>query len=177
MNAASENQIAAARERFKSIAASKNVSEARFGDVLAIGGRGVGGVTGPSDLIGGVLAAADPDMAQESRDRLTSMANAAVSSRGHGGLDSVSRNFEAVLLRNMLESILPKEETGAFGEGLAGSIWRSFAADHMASLFSDAGGIGLAEAIEAHLPQAGAREDRAAQWPYFGATTIRSFVG
>lgn len=59
--------------------------------------------------------------------------------------------FESLLVKTMLESILPGEDAQVFGSGFAGSMWRSMAAEQYASLFVSAGGLGLARGMEANF--------------------------
>ncbi|WP_409561300.1 rod-binding protein [Hyphomicrobium sp. MC8b] len=67
-------------------------------------------------------------------------------------LKEVGQQFEALYLRQMLEEWLPKDSEALFGEGTAGSIWRSMLADHMATTLSKSGTIGIAQMIMKHEP-------------------------
>lgn len=59
--------------------------------------------------------------------------------------------FESLLVRTMLEPVLPDERAQVFGSGLAGNMWRSMAAEQYASLFVSAGGLGLADKLAGFL--------------------------
>lgn len=48
--------------------------------------------------------------------------------------------FERMVLRNLLETLLPGAESGAFGSGSSAGVWRSLAADQLAGLYADGGG-------------------------------------
>ncbi|MFM8747610.1 MAG: rod-binding protein [Aestuariivirga sp.] len=85
------------------------------------------------------------------------------------------QGFERMVLRNMFETLLPNEDSGAFGEGPSSGVWRSLAADQLAGVYANAGGIGIANTL------ASAQRDEApvqqAQWPYFSLSKINSFSG
>ncbi len=62
------------------------------------------------------------------------------------------QQFEALYLRQMLEECMPKDSASLFGEGTAGSVWRSMLADSMATTLSKSGTIGIAQMITKHEP-------------------------
>lgn len=64
----------------------------------------------------------------------------------------VGQQFEALYLRQMLEEWMPKDSKALFGEGTAGSVWRSMLADQMATTLSKSGTIGIAQMIMKHEP-------------------------
>lgn len=80
------------------------------------------------------------------------------------------RGFEHMVLRNLFESLLPDEKSGAFGSGPSAGVWRSMAADQLAGVYTQAGGVGIARML------AGGSSDSApepvAQWPYFAMKSI-----
>lgn len=55
--------------------------------------------------------------------------------------------LETLLLQQMLESILPKEDGAVFGKGTAGSVWRSMMAEHVARQLSSSGEIHLSNIL------------------------------
>ena len=57
------------------------------------------------------------------------------------------QQFEAMYLRQMLEEWMPKDANDLFGEGTAGSVWRSMLVDHMATTLAKTGTIGIAQLI------------------------------
>jgi flagellar protein FlgJ len=67
-------------------------------------------------------------------------------------MKDVGQQFEALYLRQMLEEWMPKDSEALFGEGTAGSVWRSMLADHMATTLSKSGTIGIAQMIMKHEP-------------------------
>ena len=82
--------------------------------------------------------------------------------------------FERMVLRNLFESLLPAEESGAYGTGPSAGVWRSMAAEHFAGTYVQAGGLGIADAL-ARDPDKGPAAT--VQWPYFSLGKIESFSG
>lgn len=62
-------------------------------------------------------------------------------------MKDVGQQFEALYLRQMLEEWMPKDSEDLFGQGTAGSVWRSMLADSMATTLSKSGAIGIAKMI------------------------------
>jgi hypothetical protein len=79
-----------------------------------------------------------------------------------------------MLLRNLFEALLPDTESGAFGSGPSAGVWRSMAADQMASVYTEAGGTGIARILE---ERSGSISAQQGQWPYFRAGQISDFTG
>lgn len=61
------------------------------------------------------------------------------------------KKFEAVLLQNFVESMLPKDDE-TFGDAASAGIYRSMMAEQLANQIANAGGIGIAKAIEKAHP-------------------------
>lgn len=59
-----------------------------------------------------------------------------------------AQQFEGFVLQSFVEPMLPKEDSTYFGEGTAGSIWRSMLAERIGAEMAEAGGIGIAKMIE-----------------------------
>lgn len=118
------------------------------------------------DLVVDVMRAAEP-------------AGAGAAARKLAGLSAVPNDayaqFESFMLRDAIEEMLPKSDSGAFGEGFAGGVWRSMAAEQFASIFTQHGGLGVAEMMRsrAAAPQAAAH-DR--QWPYYRSPAIAAYT-
>jgi flagellar protein FlgJ len=101
---------------------------------------------------------------------------AAVSPSQETGNAAVAyQGFERMVLRNMFETLLPNEYSGAFGEGPSSGVWRSLAADQLAGVYAKTGGIGIANTL-ASAQQTDAPVQQA-QWPYFSLGKINSFSG
>lgn len=94
-------------------------------------------------------------------------------SQEHGHKDAAYQGFERVVLRNLFEALLPGEESGSFGEGPSAGIWRSMAADQLANVYSERGGIGIASLVSEN----GSSLRRETQWPYFSKNEISTFKG
>jgi Rod binding domain-containing protein len=68
------------------------------------------------------------------------------------------RQFEAMALSNMLESSMTGDNDAFFGEGVAGSTWKSLLVEQIAKEMAKTGGIGIATQLArgAHLAMASA---------------------
>lgn len=94
-------------------------------------------------------------------------------SQEHGHKESAYQGFERLVLRNLFEALLPGEESGSFGEGPSAGIWRSMAVDQLAGVYSERGGIGIADLVNRDVSSF----RREAQWPYFSMNEISTFKG
>lgn len=103
------------------------------------------------------------------------VATRAAGSRAHGDGASAYQGFERMVLRNLFETLLPSDESGAFGEGPSAGVWRSMAADQLAGVYAESGGIGIASLLSRKADGPDVR--REAQWPYFAVDAIESFSG
>lgn len=133
------------------------------------------------DPIMDVLAGGNPLRLAGGGQGLFNADEPAVNEARHDGKLDAFRKFEAFMLSNAFENILPDADSGAFGEGFAGGVWRSMAAEQFASLFANQGGIGVAELLAARDQpgETGAAPNgivtTSQQWPYFQASTISAF--
>jgi flagellar protein FlgJ len=87
------------------------------------------------------------------------------------GNEAAYQGFERLVLRNLFEALLPGEETGSFGGGPSAGIWRSMAADQLAGVYSESGGIGIASLVNGEESVL----RRETQWPYFSKDAISTF--
>ena len=55
--------------------------------------------------------------------------------------------FEALLLQNMIEAMLPKDTEALMGSGTAGNIWKSMLAEKIAAEIARTGTLGIAKQI------------------------------
>ncbi len=55
------------------------------------------------------------------------------------------RKFEAMVLGNFVQSMLPSDNEEVYGKGTAGEIWKGMMADKIGSVIAEGGGIGIAE--------------------------------
>ncbi len=154
------------------------------------------GVSLPSDLILDVMRNADPAKVRVATAKLEAQSldggmsdgfatalNGLNSSHGTsritrsspGDSPKVYEDFERMVLRNLMESMLPSVESATFGTGPSAGVWRSLAADQLAGLYAGSGGIGIAASLS---PEGeGADSTRSAQWPYFQTDQIEAFSG
>lgn len=66
---------------------------------------------------------------------------------------AVAKEFEAVVLTTMIESMLPKDAEQVFGSGTAGSVWRSMMADKIAQQLAGRDILGLGDILERQIDQ------------------------
>jgi hypothetical protein len=60
-------------------------------------------------------------------------------------------DFEAMLLNGFVGEMLPKDGSGAFGQGLAGDMWKSMLADQVSRQIAKSGSLGIARRLfQAH---------------------------
>ena len=158
----------------------------------------------PSDIVADVMRNADPVRRLVASSRLQSLgtsshANSATFSESlraqpvgvsyaetvpalsKGGATSPSdeakvfRDFERVVLHSLFETMLPKADSGAFGSGPSAGVWRSMAAEQLAGVYADAGGVGIESMFTTATGKAEMRLE--AQWPYFALGAINDFRG
>ncbi len=67
----------------------------------------------------------------------------------HDKKSEVYVQFEAVLLQNMVESMMPEDSQAMFGSGTAGSIWKSMLAEKVAAEIAHSGVVGIAKQVAA----------------------------
>jgi len=112
------------------------------------------------DLVIDVTRAADPAGVNAARDKLA--LNAARKASAEFTVAEQARStpptpaspqqeafvkFEAMVLQTFLQSMLPKETESVYGEGMAGEMWQSMLAEHLANSLAQRGGIGIADRI------------------------------
>lgn len=55
--------------------------------------------------------------------------------------------FEAFFLQTFVESMLPKDGNALFGSGIAGNIWKSMLAEHLANELAQSAAFGIAKKL------------------------------
>jgi peptidoglycan hydrolase FlgJ len=160
-----------------------------------------------SDIVGDVVNAADPGQRQGGILKLAGvndpaqidMASVVVAANDESVVGGAAANkkkvayqqFEAGVLRNFVEEMLPKSSGTLYGEGTAGNVWRSMQADYMSQELAKSGGIGIASTLARldeqkagsqsggglnELPQrtpaGGNSISNANEWPYFSRGEI-----
>jgi hypothetical protein len=66
-----------------------------------------------------------------------------------GTKNSAYMQFEAVLLQNMIEAMMPEDDSAVYGSGTAGSVWKSMMAEKVATEIARTGRLGIAKQIAA----------------------------
>jgi Rod binding domain-containing protein len=127
-----------------------------------------------TDIVMDVLKAATP--------RKAAVAAAKLQGTEMTARAKANQQFEAVMLRSMVEDMLPKDSSAIYGEGTAGNIWRSMQADFISQELSKAGGVGIAKMLNKSQDRIGNAADAASlnqilpradnltpikDWPYF----------
>lgn len=131
-------------------------------------------ISPPSDIVMDVVNAADPTRLQEAQERLktqsATLAAARLTREDKGfatdvaSLDRASgvstepkvsskdsrtpetyRKFEAMVLQNFLQYMMPSDSEDVYGKGMAGDIWKSMSAEQIANAIAKRGGIGIAD--------------------------------
>ncbi len=64
---------------------------------------------------------------------------------------TVARDFEAVLLGQMVNEMLATVEVGSFGGGFAEETWRSLLAEEYANQIAQSGTTGISQSIESAI--------------------------
>ncbi|WP_417674548.1 rod-binding protein [Roseibium sp.] len=123
----------------------------------------------PSDLVLDVVRAADPverSVAAGKLQRLAAVGYAdgsgfrsaiddtmsssfrANGSAGATGSKSPAEKFEALVLHQFVETMLPDDAGDVFGKGATGEIWKSMLAEQVANQMAASGGIGIADLMQ-----------------------------
>lgn len=92
------------------------------------------------------------------------------------------RNFEAFVLQSFIQSMLPHDAQGVFGQGTAGEMWKGLLAEQLGKQLARAGGIGIAKQIyKSHPMDAGTASGLALPLarllPASGATQLPALDG
>jgi hypothetical protein len=133
----------------------------------------------PTDIVFGVVAAADPAKARAAADKLaraggddaesfeTTVSEVAQAGRQASGAPAppptpppplartapeqgeteAMRKLEAFFLQSFVEQMLPKNAAAVYGTGLAGDIWKSMLAEHVAAEIASSAKFGIAERL------------------------------
>ncbi len=135
-SAADPAQVRAATERLARLAANPDASAASFSEALASVGK-------PARLSEPTMSAfTSPGLA----NARGSIVNAAPQDKA-----KAYQKFEAVLLQNFVEAMLPKDSE-LFGNKNSADIYRSMMAEQLANQLAKSGSLGIAKQIMAAHP-------------------------
>lgn len=150
--AADPTALAAATERLREIA----VARGRDTDAPAFGSMLADAAPAPRPLV--PLPPVEPDLARM-RSHFLAQSTAPIgagpdlpASRVAGAPETPAQQFEAQVLAQVVETILP-DTPDLYGEGTAGSVWRGFLAQEIGAELARAGGLGIASAVAARHPE------------------------
>lgn len=97
------------------------------------------------------MAGQSSHMPIDARGALTALqTDNAVSGAGKAG--DPYKQFEAFVLRQFVETMMPSKANAVFGKGNAGGIWKSMLADQVGTQIAKAGGLGIAKMLETARP-------------------------
>ena len=106
-----------------------------------------------TDIVLDVARAAEPAGVQAAKARLEKLSSGASAALPQvrpgtaGGRSDTSVKFEAMVLQNFVQSLLPQDGSAVYGEGLAGEMWKTFMAQNLSETLAKSGGIGIADRI------------------------------
>lgn len=128
-----------------------------------------------SDLVLDVIRAGNPERVAKAREKLETMRASVTAPKPAQEFSALTGNvrptanntrvtkagtaeqkFEAYILQNFLEAMLPKNNDAVYGAGLAGDMWKSMLAEEISSTVAANGRLGLANRL---LGDVVARED------------------
>ena len=148
-SAADPAQVRAATARLAKLAADPTVIDKDFGRALAAANAAAKSTAGPNSA--GQIAAsqlmASPTTASDAPTPHATADDVATLKRTPTHKGDVYQKFEAVLLQNFVEAMLPKDDSLYGGRDSADS-YRSMMAEQLANQIAKAGGIGIAKAVE-----------------------------
>lgn len=123
-------------------------------------------ISPPSDIVLDVSRAAEPAGVQAARLELARRSGSAgaatsatfsLSQTGAAAKASIAGpkaetpasfvRFEAMVLQNFIQNMLPKDAETVYGKGLSGDMWKSMMAEQIANVMAENGGIGIAERV------------------------------
>lgn len=119
-------------------------------------------ISPPSDIVLDVARAAGPADIAEARAALakraggasapftvseTPMLSRTAADKAQSGDATKFKRFEAMVLQTFIQNMLPKDTEGVYGKGLAGDMWKSQLAEHIADVMAERGGIGIARSL------------------------------
>ena len=125
----------------------------------------------PTDLILDVARAADPqnvrsvtarlDGGASAGDPAATVSDAAKIGRGlsrvQPGKDAqeAAKEFEALLVSNMIDTMMGETEEGFFGGGFAGNVWKSMMAEQVANQVVKTADFGVADTVTKYFVRDG----------------------
>lgn len=65
-----------------------------------------------------------------------------------GNALSPNQQFEALILQQFIETMMPDDAEQVFGKGTAGEIWKSMMAEQIGKQVVSSGGVGIAEMLD-----------------------------
>lgn len=119
-------------------------------------------ISPPGDIVNDVMRAASPEKVSAARAQLQRISQSAAAGVGPGfevASPGASRQaeatdkakslqkFEAMVLGQFFQQMMPQNSESVYGEGLSGDIWKSITAQHLGDSVAQSGGIGIANRL------------------------------
>jgi len=145
--AADPTRYKVAAERLNALSASKAASTGGFAEALqdnpgAKAGRPPSAVT------------TEPERAVAQTPRPAGAVHLPATNR-QDAAQKAYRGFEAAVLGDFVQAMMPKDAKSVFGSGTSGEIWKSMLAEKIGEQLAQSGGVGLAAQLAASHPIAG----------------------
>ncbi|MFZ4807715.1 MAG: rod-binding protein [Hyphomicrobiaceae bacterium] len=90
-------------------------------------------------------------LAQSGALRPNPVADPVAGAKAAAGKAKAATDFQAVILRTMVEQMLPAKADHVFGSGTAGSVWRSMLAEKIAAQMASRDVLGLDKMLSHHI--------------------------
>jgi peptidoglycan hydrolase FlgJ len=121
---------------------------------------GAGAAGGPDDFAKALEAAApaapaDAPPAPDGADMRERLPMIGVEDAEAAKAARTQIDFEASILKSLVDEILPKDEASVYGDGTAGDIWKSMLSDQIARKIAKSGAFGIARQLFATHPLRG----------------------
>jgi flagellar protein FlgJ len=142
----------------------------------AAGAANAGLAGAGNDAASALFASAAPKAQPGFDPQTQAAAMLAAATPAHGGATKrtpdVYTKFEAFLVQTFVESMLPEDAPDVYGSGIAGKIWKSMLAEHLANEMAKSTSFGIAERIAKH--REGARPETSGAVNRAGASAAAS---
>ncbi len=131
-------------------------------------------ISPPSDIVLDVARAVEPAALEAARRKLSSIAGTRAGDAFSTTMDAsgmrgepLSRiatgsarpesyvQFEAMVLQNFVQQMLPSDAENVYGTGIAGEMWKGFLAQELGMQMARVGGIGISDRILGDYYEAG----------------------
>ena len=113
--------------------------------------------SGFAETLGTMHVAPAPNLVQLRAQLTTASAKRATPIAPHDARTKAYKGLEALVLQNLIETMLPKDTTSFFGKGTGSEMWRSMMAQQLATQIANSVDLGIAKSMAAHSPHHAAK--------------------